>query len=176
MYESTDNLLVEQGIITYVSENFIEVTCQSKVDCKRCVEGKGCGGGILARWLGDRQHQIKIRYEASKFSPKLNSVAKFSFSATLIVKLAAITYGLPLLLLAVVLLFSHSLLSEVQSIGIGFILLGSGFFLSRIIVKKLMLQGLLEPNLLSVKNGSNKSGSNEYVCSLDEINLRTNKV
>jgi len=56
-------MLLERGIVTEISADFLKVTCRSKIDCLRCAQGKGCGGGILARWLGDRQYSIKAHYD-----------------------------------------------------------------------------------------------------------------
>jgi len=168
MPESANNLLLERGVITSVSEKNIKVLCRSKIDCKRCEEGRGCGGGILARWLGERQHSLNITYSPENFNPKIEQIAEFSLPANTIVKIASITYGLPLFLLAMVFLFTSSMsLNELQNILLGSFVLISGFSVARKLVKAMMQRGLLMPNLLRILKPKN-----EHSCSIETIGVR----
>ncbi len=52
-------MLRELGHVESVHDGVAWVVCASKADCQRCREGRGCGGGLLGRLLGDRLHRIQ---------------------------------------------------------------------------------------------------------------------
>jgi sigma-E factor negative regulatory protein RseC len=52
-------LIAEQGRIVALEANAAWVEAASRRDCARCAAGKGCGGGLLGRWLGNRLHHIR---------------------------------------------------------------------------------------------------------------------
>lgn len=52
-------MLLETGRVETVQEQFAWVACVAQSDCQRCREGKGCGGGLLGRLLGDRLHRVR---------------------------------------------------------------------------------------------------------------------
>jgi len=51
----------ERGRIVRTQNERAWVEASSRLDCPRCQEGKGCGGGLLGRWLGDRLHEVQVR-------------------------------------------------------------------------------------------------------------------
>jgi len=152
-----ESILLEQGTITHVSTDTIDVLCQSKV------------GGILARWLGDRQHRIQIPYSKEHFSPQVNQRAVFSLPAQVIVKVSAIVFFLPLLCVAVFFILAADFsLSELQSIILAAIVFIASFILSRQLILRFFKRGLLVPNLVSINNKSK-----EIECNISEIGIRT---
>jgi len=52
-------LIREQGRIIHTQAGRALVEARSRLDCARCAEGRGCGGGLLGRWLGDRLSQVE---------------------------------------------------------------------------------------------------------------------
>lgn len=166
------NTLVEYGLITHVGDKTIDVLCRSKVDCTRCAQGKGCGGGILARWLGERQHELAVIYP-SGFAPQVGQIAEFSLPANLIVKVAALTYGLPLLLLAGVLMIVHQFqLSELTNVLIGIVALVLGVITSRVWIRRDITSGRYRPLLLSIKHKQDE----EISCDVASITRRQSSI
>ncbi|MBT8140987.1 MAG: SoxR reducing system RseC family protein, partial [Gammaproteobacteria bacterium] len=88
-------MIIEQGIVKFIDSSRVTVECRSRLDCIRCAQGKGCGGGILSRWLGNRQFQIKAYYDSGQVRPQIGQVVSVGFPASRLVHLAAIMYGLP---------------------------------------------------------------------------------
>ena len=52
-------MIAEQGRIIRLEGDTAWVEAASRRDCARCAAGKGCGGGLLGRWLGNRLHHIR---------------------------------------------------------------------------------------------------------------------
>lgn len=52
-------MIVETGRIVRVVDDAAWVESASRQDCARCAEGRGCGGGLLGRWLGQRLHRVQ---------------------------------------------------------------------------------------------------------------------
>jgi len=52
-------LITESGRIVRREGAVAWVEASSRRDCPRCAEGKGCGGGLLGRWLGKRLHLVQ---------------------------------------------------------------------------------------------------------------------
>lgn len=53
-------MILEAGRVVRTQGELAWVEATSRRDCARCAEGKGCGGGLLGRWLGDRLHRIRV--------------------------------------------------------------------------------------------------------------------
>lgn len=141
-------MLVERGVVTDISGEIVTVQCRSRMDCQRCADGKGCGGGILARWLGDRQFQIQARFDHEEQIPKIGHQIEIALPANRIVQLAAIIYGLPLLLVVLLLVLQTLLVpstSDLPSIFLALAGLFVGFKLSSLLVKRANRHGALLP-------------------------------
>lgn len=54
-------MIVEVGRIVRVASDRAWVEAGSRQNCARCAEGRGCGGGLLGRWLGKRLHLVEAR-------------------------------------------------------------------------------------------------------------------
>lgn len=52
-------MLRESGRVESVHDGFAWVVCAAQLNCKLCAEGRGCGGGLLGRLLGDRLHRVR---------------------------------------------------------------------------------------------------------------------
>jgi len=154
-------MFTERGVITAVKHDVVVVLCRSKVDCQRCAEGKGCGGGILARWLGDRNYQIQAVYDQQILNPAPGALAEISLPAQRLVKLAALTYGLPILLMVLVLLSVTQFfpkLHEVIQVILALLSLYGGFKLAAYFIQRSHQQGELLPTLQSVGMRSTSCG------------------
>ncbi|MDQ2068291.1 SoxR reducing system RseC family protein [Natronospira bacteriovora] len=52
-------MILEQGRIVEAVGGHAWVEARSRSDCPRCAEGRGCGGGLIGRWLGRRLHRVR---------------------------------------------------------------------------------------------------------------------
>ncbi|MGD9388719.1 MAG: SoxR reducing system RseC family protein [Gammaproteobacteria bacterium] len=52
-------MITETGRVLEVHGEWALVACQRQVECARCAEGRGCGGGVLGKLLGDRLHKVR---------------------------------------------------------------------------------------------------------------------
>ncbi|MCP1726671.1 sigma-E factor negative regulatory protein RseC [Natronospira proteinivora] len=52
-------MIREQGRIVRTQAGRAWIEARSRLDCPRCAEGRGCGGGLLGRWLGDRLNRVE---------------------------------------------------------------------------------------------------------------------
>jgi sigma-E factor negative regulatory protein RseC len=147
-------MLIERGVVTTKENNLITVTCRSRVDCARCAQGKGCGGGILARWLGNRQFQVQAWFNPELHNPEIGNLVEISLPATRVVRLAAIMYGLPLVILVVALLIHVQLFpdaNDLSNILLSILSLVLGFKAAAILISLANKSGQLLPGLHSVK-------------------------
>ena len=145
-------MLVERGVVTFVDSRSISVNCRSKIDCVRCAEGKGCGGGILARWLGNRQYSVKAFYDSSSQTPKVGDFVSIGVPANHIVKLAAIMYATPLLMMILFIAIQVSFFPdfyELYVIALSIIAMISGFKIASSLVEMANKQGLMLPRLIA---------------------------
>lgn len=145
-------MLVERGVVTFVDSRNISVNCRSKIDCVRCAEGKGCGGGILARWLGNRQYSVNAFYDSLNQTPKVGDFVSIGVPANHIVKLAAIMYGTPLLMMILFLAIQVSFfpeLYELYVIALSIIAMVLGFKIASSLVERANKQGLMLPRLIA---------------------------
>ena len=53
-------MIRESGCVVRIAGSFAWVSCESRAGCERCAQGKGCGGGLLSRLLGDRLFHIRV--------------------------------------------------------------------------------------------------------------------
>jgi sigma-E factor negative regulatory protein RseC len=52
-------MITERARVTRLDGEFVWVESASQAGCARCAEGKGCGGSIFSRLLGERLHRIR---------------------------------------------------------------------------------------------------------------------
>ena len=144
------DMIVERGVITSVAEQTITVSCRSRIDCIRCAEGKGCGGGILARWLGDRQFQVQAYFYTQTQSPQKGEMVEIAIPSSRLVNLAATMYGLPLVILDIALIVQVQLFpaaNDLTSILVAGVSLVAGFKASAYMIKQANKKGQLLPKL-----------------------------
>jgi glycosyltransferase involved in cell wall biosynthesis len=72
------------------------VACQRQVECQRCAEGRGCGGGVLGRLLGDRLHKIRAATGSVAVAP--GDQVLIGLGEDVVLRAAAAVYLVPLLL------------------------------------------------------------------------------
>lgn len=125
-------MLRETGHVESVQEGFAWVVCASRADCKLCAEGRGCGGGLLGRMLGDRLHRVRVT------SPHGGLLAgdrvEISLQESALVLGAIAAYGLPLfgfLALPIVAFWLFDVRNDFGLLGLAVIGLVTGVLLAR---------------------------------------------
>jgi sigma-E factor negative regulatory protein RseC len=89
-------LITETGRVLEVEGDWAWVACRRQVECARCAEGRGCGGGVLSRLLGDRLHKIRAATGSVDVSP--GDLVLIGLGEDVVLRAAAIVYLVPLLL------------------------------------------------------------------------------
>jgi sigma-E factor negative regulatory protein RseC len=53
-------MITEEATVLRCDGSRVWVAPRTVADCKRCAEGRGCGGGILGRLVGDRLAAVEV--------------------------------------------------------------------------------------------------------------------
>ncbi len=88
-------MIVESGRVERIEEGFAWVICAGQVGCVRCAEGRGCGGGLLGRLLGDRLH--RIRAVAGSQALQAGDRVEIGLDEAALLRGSLRVYGFPLL-------------------------------------------------------------------------------
>ena len=88
-------MLRESGRVESVHDGFVWVVCAAQLDCKRCAEGRGCGGGLLGRLLGDRLHRVRALTRDQDLNA--GDRVELSLSEAALLQGAFQVYGMPLM-------------------------------------------------------------------------------
>jgi sigma-E factor negative regulatory protein RseC len=89
-------LITETGRVLEVEGAWAWVACRRQAECARCAEGRGCGGGILGRMLGDRLHKVRASTGAVAVAP--GDQVLIGLGEEVVLRAAAAVYLVPLLL------------------------------------------------------------------------------
>jgi sigma-E factor negative regulatory protein RseC len=88
-------VITETGRVVEVHGEWALVACRRQVECPRCAEGRGCGGGVLGKLLGDRLHKVRAVTGAVAVTPGDQVVIGLGEDAVL--RAALVVYLVPLL-------------------------------------------------------------------------------
>jgi sigma-E factor negative regulatory protein RseC len=88
-------LITETGRVLEVEGDWAWVACRRQVECARCAEGRGCGGGVLGRLLGDRLH--KVRAATGSVAVAAGDQVLIGLGEDVVMRAAAVVYLVPLL-------------------------------------------------------------------------------
>ena len=89
-------MIRESGCVVRIAGPFAWVSCESRAGCERCAEGKGCGGGLLSRLLGDRLFQLRVPVRTGI---SVGDQVQLGISEGALLGAACLMYLLPLLAL-----------------------------------------------------------------------------
>jgi sigma-E factor negative regulatory protein RseC len=53
-------MIIEAATVIRVADDSVWVSCDNQAGCQRCAEGRGCGGGVFSRLLGDRLREVRV--------------------------------------------------------------------------------------------------------------------
>lgn len=88
-------MITETGRVLELEGDWAWVACRRQVECARCAEGRGCGGGVLGRLLGDRLH--KVRAAIGEVEVRPGDQVLIGLGEDVVLRAAAVVYLLPLL-------------------------------------------------------------------------------
>lgn len=89
-------MITETGRVLEVEGDWAWVACRRQVECQRCAEGRGCGGGVLGKLLGDRLHKVRAATGAVAVEP--GDQVLIGLGEDAVMRAAAAVYLVPLLL------------------------------------------------------------------------------
>lgn len=88
-------MITETGRVLEVDGEWAWIACRRQVECARCAEGRGCGGGVLGKLLGDRLH--RVRATTGKVQVATGDLVTIGLAEHAILQAAAVVYLAPLL-------------------------------------------------------------------------------
>lgn len=88
-------MITETGRVLAVEGDWAWVECRRQAECARCAEGRGCGGGVLGKLLGDRLHKIRAATGAVAVEP--GDQVLIGLGEDAVMRAAAAVYLVPLL-------------------------------------------------------------------------------
>ncbi len=88
-------MITESGRVERLEDGFAWVVCAGQSGCVRCAEGRGCGGGLLGRLLGDRLH--RVRALPGGHALRAGDRVELGLQEAALLRGALRVYGLPLL-------------------------------------------------------------------------------
>ena len=129
-------MLSQPAKVIAVDGSSVVVETLSKLNCPRCEQGVGCGGGMIAKLFGDKVLRLTL---STELSLKPEQAISLTISEKLLLKASLTLYGVPLLFLigsalAASFLASHEVFVILLSI-LGFV---AGAYLSRVLALSLL--------------------------------------
>ena len=88
-------MIIETARVLRVSGAVAWVSCESHAGCQRCAEGRGCGGGILGRLLGERLREVRV--DAAGYRLASGDRVRIGLSETALLQSSLVMYLVPLL-------------------------------------------------------------------------------
>ncbi len=88
-------MITEPATVVRVDGDVVWVRCESQQGCQRCAEGRGCGGGVLGKLLGDRLRTI--RAARGDFRLAAGESVVIGLAETALVRASVAMYLIPLL-------------------------------------------------------------------------------
>ena len=87
-------MITEPATVVTVSPEAIWVRCEAQQACARCAEGRGCGGGILGRLLGDRLRLVRAAPAGEDL--KAGDAVVIGLAESALVRASLVMYFVPL--------------------------------------------------------------------------------
>lgn len=129
-------MIYETGRVLERRGNTALVLCQSAQACPRCASGKGCGGALWGRLLGNRLHRVSAHTTVPGVAAGDSVLIGLDESA--LVKAAACLYGLPLLVMLTASILAHIVApdSELSTVLWAAVGLCAGILLARAVSRR----------------------------------------
>ena len=138
-------MIRESGCVVRIAGPFAWVSCESRAGCERCAEGKGCGGGLLSRLLGDRLFQLRVPVSAGI---GVGDQVQLGISEGALLGAACLMYLLPLLALISGALIGDFLGGDGVALLLGSLGLLASFVLLHVFRERIALSRRFQPVIL----------------------------
>ncbi len=139
-------MVEEQAEVTALDGSHAWVSCRAQAGCARCAEGRGCGGGVIGRWLGDRLHRVRVLHDGGI---AVGDCVVIGIDERVLVYAAATVYGIPLTgLFLGAGLAQWWYRTDVAAMAGALLGLAAGFAAVRTISRRMRTQRLFEPAVL----------------------------
>lgn len=121
-------MIQERARVLWLAGDVAWVRCESLAGCQRCAEGRGCGGGIFARLLGDRLQEIPVK---TTDTVRPDDWIMVGLEPAAVQNAAFLMYGLPLILLMLGAILGDVAGGDAAAFAGAALGLGGGFLLAR---------------------------------------------
>ena len=138
-------MIQERARVLRIADDVAWVRCETQAGCQRCAEGRGCGGGIFARLLGDRLQEIPVKM-TDAVQP--DDWVMVGLEPAAVQNAAFLMYGLPLLLLLLGAVLGDAMTGDIGALVGAALGLGGGFLLAHRLVATAGLGERFHPVML----------------------------
>ncbi len=138
-------MIRESGCVIRIAGPFAWVSCESRAGCARCAEGKGCGGGLLSRLLGDRLFQLRVPVSADI---RVGDQVQLGISEGALLSAACLMYLLPLFALITGALVGDFLGGDGPALLLGGLALLVSFLLLHVFRERIARSSRFQPVIL----------------------------
>ncbi|MCH8895010.1 MAG: SoxR reducing system RseC family protein [Proteobacteria bacterium] len=138
-------MIRESGCVVRIAGSFAWVSCESRAGCERCAEGKGCGGGLLSKLLGDRLFQLRVPVSVGI---SVGDQVQLGISEGALLGAACLMYLLPLLALISGALIGDFLGGDGLALLLGSLTLLASFVLLHVFRERIARSHRFQPVIL----------------------------
>lgn len=88
-------MIIEAATVIRVADDSVWVSCDNQAGCQRCAEGRGCGGGVFSRLLGERLREVRVDKDGHRL--RAGDHVQIGVSEVDLLKASLMMYLVPLL-------------------------------------------------------------------------------
>ncbi len=138
-------MIRERGCVVRVADSFAWIRCESRAGCERCAQGKGCGGGLLSKLLGDRLFQLRV---PAPDGIQVGDQVQLGISETALLGASCLVYLLPLFALLAGALLGDFLGGDGPAMLLGGVALFASFFALHLFRDQIARSSRFQPLIL----------------------------
>jgi len=139
----------ESATVLRVQGSMVWVSCRNQAGCQRCAEGRGCGGGLLGRLLGDRLREIRVVSDRKDL--QVGDQVVIGLGDSVLLKASLVLYLMPLILMfgmAALFSFASQADGDISSVAGAILGLSAGLWLARRYGRRHNRDSLFHPRVL----------------------------
>ena len=142
-------MIRESATVLRVQGSMVWVSCRNQTGCQRCAEGRGCGGGLLGRLLGDRLREIRVVSDRKDL--QVGDQVVIGLGDSVLLKASLVLYLMPLILMfvtAALFSFASKADGDISSVAGAILGLSAGLWLARRYGRRHNRDSLFHPRVL----------------------------
>ena len=156
-------MIIETARVLRVAQGVAWVSCDSHAGCQRCAEGRGCGGGVLGRLLGERLREVRV--ETAGHSLATGDRVRIGLSETALLQSSLMMYLVPLLTMLAAAIFARLVApvvwSEAASVAAAVPGLFAGLVMARNFGRRRRGRAAFSPQVVGMAEPAGDSGRRE---------------